>query len=170
MEGRVIQVTERAQKTVVGQFHCGPHHNYVMPFDPRIPFEIVIPPGHEFPPPSSRQRQFGGTPPERRRMPPHRSPPADLDGMIVDVEITRYPAPSALPRGRVLEVLGRREDFGVDVEIMIRKFHLPHRFPAEVLAEAERRAAVHPRARPRSPPRLPRPAHRHHRRRDGQGF
>jgi len=36
-----------------------------------------------------------------------------------------------------MEVLGRREDFGVDVEIMIRKFHLPHRFPADVLAEAD---------------------------------
>jgi ribonuclease R len=56
--------------------------------------------------------------------------------MIVDVEITDYPRLTALPRGRVIEILGRREDFGVDVEIMIRKFHLPHRFPAEVLAEA----------------------------------
>ena len=36
----------------------------------------------------------------------------------------------------MVEILGRREDFGVDVEIVIRKFHLPHRFPAEVLAEA----------------------------------
>jgi ribonuclease R len=56
--------------------------------------------------------------------------------LIVDVEITNYPGPAALPRGRVLEVLGRREEFGVDVEIMIRKFHLPHRFPSAVLAEA----------------------------------
>jgi len=32
----------------------------------------------------------------------------------------------------VMEVLGRTGDFGVDVEIMIRKHHLPHRFPAEV--------------------------------------
>ena len=56
--------------------------------------------------------------------------------MVVDVEITSYPRPAALPRGRVVEILGRREDFGVDVEIVIRKFHLPHRFPPEVLAEA----------------------------------
>jgi len=61
----------------------------------------------------------------------------DLDGLIVDVEITNYPRPAALPRGRVIEVLGRREEFGVDVEIMIRKFHLPHRFPTEVLEEAD---------------------------------
>jgi len=150
MEGRVIQVTERAQKTLVGQFHCGPQYNYVMPFDQRIPFEIVIPHGQEFPevgavrePPLqagmlSRHRQFGGESEGRSAVAPasRRQSARDLDELIVDVEITTYPGPAALPRGRVLEVLGRREEFGVDVEIMIRKFHLPHRFPAEVLAEA----------------------------------
>jgi ribonuclease R len=159
MEGRVIQVTERAQKTVVGQFHSSPHYNYVMPFDQRIPFEIVIPRGREFPdvgavrgpspegfgprgePPLHRHRQFGGESEGRSAVAPvprlrDRQSARDLDGLIVDVEITDYPRPAALPRGRVIEVLGRREEFGVDVEIMIRKFHLPHRFPADVLAEA----------------------------------
>jgi len=37
----------------------------------------------------------------------------------------------------VVEILGYQDDFGVDVEIIIRKHHLPHRFPAEVLQEAE---------------------------------
>ena len=32
--------------------------------------------------------------------------------------------------GRVIEVLGFPDDFGVDVEIVIRKHHLPHEFPA----------------------------------------
>jgi ribonuclease R len=148
MEGRVIQVTERAQKTVVGQFHSSPHYNYVMPFDQRIPFEIVIPAGKEFPdvgavrePPLRRHRQFGGESQGRSAVAPvprlrDRQSARDLDGLIVDVEVTDYPRPAALPRGRVIEVLGRREEFGVDVEIMIRKFHLPHRFPADVLAEA----------------------------------
>jgi len=145
MEGRVIQVTERAQKTVVGQFHSGPSYNYVMPFDQRIPFEIVIPHGKEFPevgtvrePPLHRHRQFGGESEGRSAVAAvsDRRTARDLDGLIVDVEITNYPRPAALPRGRVIEILGRREEFGVDVEIMIRKFHLPHRFPAEVLAEA----------------------------------
>jgi ribonuclease R len=178
MEGRVIQVTERAQKTVVGQFHSSPQYNYVMPFDQRIPFEIVIPRGQEFPdveagypklpgqvgpalenikeagfpipsgqvsptqgnvrPMPSRHRQFGGESEGRSAVTPvsRRQSARDLDELIVDVEITTYPRPTALPRGRVIEILGRREEFGVDVEIMIRKFHLPHRFPADVLAEA----------------------------------
>jgi ribonuclease R len=142
-EGRIIRVIDRAQKTVVGEFHCGQRHNYVAAFDRRIPFEIVIPCGEEWPgrespsPPQSRDRQFGGESEQKVHSPQSQVRSArDLDGLVVDVEVTSYPRPSALPRGRVVEILGRRDDFGVDVEIVIRKFHLPHRFPAEVLAEA----------------------------------
>jgi ribonuclease R len=38
--------------------------------------------------------------------------------------------------GRVVEILGRTGEMGVDVEIVIRKHHLPDRFPPEVLQEA----------------------------------
>jgi ribonuclease R len=62
---------------------------------------------------------------------------SDLENVVVDVEITDWPGPTQAPRGRVIEILGYENDFGVDVEIIIRKFHLPHRFPAEVLGEAE---------------------------------
>src|SRR5208283_2246145 len=61
----------------------------------------------------------------------------DLDGVVVDVEITDWPSATQNPRGRVIEILGQETDFGVDVEIMIRKFHLPHRFPPEVIEEAQ---------------------------------
>jgi ribonuclease R len=62
---------------------------------------------------------------------------SDLEGVAVDVEITDWPSATQNPRGRVVEILGYEDDFGVDVEIIIRKYHLPHRFPSEVLAEAE---------------------------------
>ena len=61
----------------------------------------------------------------------------DLEGVVVDVEITDWPSATQQPRGRVIEILGEESDFGVDVEIMIRKFHLPHRFPPEVIEEAQ---------------------------------
>jgi ribonuclease R len=61
----------------------------------------------------------------------------DLEGVVVDVEITDWPSATQNPRGRVVEILGYEDDFGVDVEIIIRKFHLPHRFPSEVLDEAQ---------------------------------
>ncbi|MBZ5514326.1 MAG: ribonuclease R [Acidobacteriia bacterium] len=141
LEGRVVTVSERAQKTVVGEFHCGERYNYVLPFDHRIPFEIVIPRGAEWPKDAVhvRDRQFGGESEGRHGagLPSsaHRSV-RELEGLIVDVEITNFPAPAQLPKGRVIEIFGRRDEFGVDVEIIIRKFHLPHRFPPEVSSEA----------------------------------
>ncbi len=76
---------------------------------------------------------------------------------MVDVEITDWPSPTQNPRGRVIEILGREDDFGVDVEITIRKFHLPHHFPAPVLDEAQDAPAVIP-------------AQELHRRRDFRGL
>jgi ribonuclease R len=64
--------------------------------------------------------------------------------LVVDVEITDWPSPAESPRGRVVEILGYEDDFGVDVEIIIRKFHLPHRFPVEVLQEAQQFEPVIP--------------------------
>jgi ribonuclease R len=64
----------------------------------------------------------------------------ELDGAVVNVELVRYPRGSAAPTGRVIEILGRPGDLGVDIEIIIRKHHLPHVFPAEVVTEAEHRA------------------------------
>jgi ribonuclease R len=70
----------------------------------------------------------------------------DLEGLVVDVEITDWPTPTQNPRGRVIEILGRQDDFGVDVEVTIRKFHLPHHFPTATLEEAQNIPAVIPAA------------------------
>lgn len=144
LEGRILRVLDRTQKTVVGEFHYGPRENYVAPFDHRIPQQIVIPSGQAWPAEggalSSRNRQFGGES-EGRRGTARRAGERGvrpLENMIVDVEITHFPPSGGFgnPRGRVIEILGQRDEFGVDVEIMIRKYHLPHRFPAEVLTQA----------------------------------
>ena len=149
-EGRIVRIAERAQKTVVGEFRYGTRSNYVLAYDRHLPFEIVIPRGEEWPqtgPHSgprgapSRHRQFGGESEGRGGEAHHeRLTVRELDRLIVDVEITSFPdaVRGIPPLGRVIEVLGRRDDFGVDVEIMIRKYHLPHRFPDEVLVEAGR--------------------------------
>lgn len=140
VEGRVLRVVEHAQKTVVGEFRAGSPSNFVVPFDRRIPHEILIPSGQERPSAEqARHRQYGGesegkTSRERAR---HKASIRELAGMIVDVELTEFPRPGVPPRGRVIEILGRRDEFGVDVEIVIHKHHLPHRFPPEVLTEAE---------------------------------
>ncbi len=154
LEGRINRVLERAQKTVVGEFHYGARYNYVAPYDPRIPREIVIPAGQEWPAETQdlarRNRQFGGES-DGKRGQAHGGRDRlgrELENIIVDVEIISFAAPGGQsnPRGRVIEILGRRDEFGVDVEIMIRKFHLPHRFPAEVLSEAADQAQFIPEA------------------------
>ena len=66
-----------------------------------------------------------------------RSDWSDLEGVVVDVEITDWPSATQNARGRVVEIVGYEDDFGVDVEIIIRKYHLPHRFPDGALHEAE---------------------------------
>ena len=66
-----------------------------------------------------------------------RSDWSDLENVVVDVEITDWPSATQNARGRVVEIVGYQDDFGVDVEIIIRKYHIPHRFPAGPLSEAE---------------------------------
>jgi len=59
-------------------------------------------------------------------------------GDQVVVEIIGYPAPGRRARGVIVERLGRRGEPGVDVRSVLRQFHIPEAFPAEVLAEARR--------------------------------
>jgi ribonuclease R len=112
--GEVSQVLRRAHKSVVGRFHQAPSDSaepWVTPFDTRIDTDIII------------------------------EEDASMDareGEMVNVEIDRYPDRSTvIARGRVVEVLGMIGDPGVDIEVVIRKFDIPHAFPEDVIREAE---------------------------------
>jgi len=140
--GRVARILQRRNPTVVGIFHYArserePGHRLV-PFDERMTQHVVIPRGQELPS-------------EEEAATPHRvigreaaaaTHHDDLEGLVVDVEITSWPTPTRPPIGRVIEVLGDPDDFGVDVEMMIRKHQLPRVFPEKVLAEARAVAFV----------------------------
>jgi ribonuclease R len=130
-EGRIVQILEREHPTIVGLFRYGPHGNHVLPYDVRVQHEILIPPGAELTP--SLLHKLG---PEQKPAVNRRLRLAELDGAVVNVEITRFPKGGLAPTGRVVEIVGRPGDIGVDTEIIIRKHHLPHVFPVEVLAEA----------------------------------
>jgi ribonuclease R len=136
-EGRIVKVVDRAHPSLVGLFRYGPRGNVVLPYDARVQHEVEIPPGAELPPELRAKlglaEAHGGA---ARRLP--RLP--ELDGAVVNVELLRYPRSGAAPAGRVIEILGRPGELGVDTEIIIRKHHLPHEFSAEVLAEAAQRA------------------------------
>jgi ribonuclease R len=138
-EGRVLRVLGRAHPTVVGLFRYGARGNTVLPYDARMQHEIEIPPGMELTPGLAKKLGFSGA--DERSVRGRRVPRMEeLDGAVVNVEVVRYPRGGAAPTGRVIEILGRPGELGVDTEIIIRKHHLPHVFPAEVMKEAEQRA------------------------------
>ena len=157
--GRIARVLTRRNPTVVGIFHYAkpsgrrdgeyePYStakfNYITPLDERITQPILIPNGPDgqvlLPPAQTENRTIGE---EARRVAPtlDLTAIAPLEGLAVDVEITDFPTLSRPAQGRLLEILGHPDDFGVDVEIVIRKHHLPYQFPANVLTEADDSAA-----------------------------
>ena len=129
-DGEIVKVLKRANPTVVGEFRLHRRGQIVVPQDDRIRQWIEIPEGFEIPPAEPVVNRIGVEPPQVASA-------QDLDGMIVNVELLEYPEKRSGPVGRVVEILGYPDDFGVDVEIVIRKHHLPNRFPPEVLAQAQ---------------------------------
>jgi len=164
--GRIARVLTRRNPTVVGIFHYaesriarkperrspgyefqGPATNYVTPMDERVAGTISIPDGEEVPAASgaSPHRVLGEEVGKARRSweETHEADPQyPLEGLAVEVEITRYAQPGRPMLGKVIEVLGPPDAFGVDVEIVIRKHHIPHTFPTAVLAEAKEQAEM----------------------------
>jgi ribonuclease R len=128
-EGEVVKILRRAHVTVVGEFHVRKRGNFVQPSDERIQQWIEIPEGLERPARAISVDRVGPELPEVQAV-------EDLDGMIVNVEILEFPSDGDAAVGKVIEILGYPDDFGVDVEIVIRKHHLPHHFPDEVIEQA----------------------------------
>jgi ribonuclease R len=144
-QGRIVRIVERRNTTIVGRFHYArsertPGH-IVVPFDERMAQNILIPLSEPLPEPrpslSSAHRVLGREAQAVEEF-------DDLEGLIVDVEITQWPTLTRPPIGRITEVLGSLDGFGVDVEMMIRKHQLPRIFPENVLAEARAVAHLNP--------------------------
>ena len=112
LEGRIIRILERSQQTVVGRFDVDAAGlGYVVPFDRRVVADIQVPSGESG---------------------------AAEAGLMVVVEITRWPTATRGPAGRVVEVLGSIDDPGVDTKIIIRKFHIRDHHSEESIEEARR--------------------------------
>ena len=96
VQGRIVEVVDRFQKTVVGEFRLGHPEHFVFPFEQRLP-RIAIPRGKELPSKvtslQSGDRQFGGESEGRGRKSSRAWPRsvAELEGMVVDVEADAVP-------------------------------------------------------------------------------
>jgi len=108
-EGEIVEVIEHRTDRLVGRFLNERGVTIVVPEDQRIAHDILVPPG------------------------------AAMDaepGQVVVVEIVQQPQRHVQPMGRVVEVLGAVDDPGMEIEIAVRKFAVPHEFPPEVMAAA----------------------------------
>jgi ribonuclease R len=111
-EGRIIRILERRHATIVGRYEEDDSGlGYVVPFDRRVLTDVQVPTGQS----SSAER-----------------------GEMVVAEITRWPTATRGPVGRVIEVLGRIDEPGVDTKIIIRKFGIPDAHSDDAVAEASR--------------------------------
>ncbi len=109
--GEIVEVLERVNRRVVGRLHSERGVTFLVPEDRRIAQDILVPPA-----------DAGGA----------------KAGQVVTVELVTQPSKHAQPTGRVAEVLGNYADPGMEIEIALRKFDLPHEFSKR--AEAQARA------------------------------
>jgi ribonuclease R len=130
-EAKIARVVRRAHPSVVGEFRLRRSGGFVAPHDNRIRQWIRIPEGMALPSADFTVHRVGASDLKVRDV-------KDLEGMIVTAEIVDFSEDDGRPVGRITEVLGLPDDFGVDVEILIRAHHIPHRFREDVLEQARR--------------------------------
>jgi ribonuclease R len=109
-EGRVLDILSRPKTPLIGRLLLENGGWIVAPEDRRFGQDILVPKGGV----GSAQA-----------------------GQVVSVELIETPSLHAKPVGRVVEVLGEIDDPGMEIEIAVRKYGVPHEFPAAVVLEAE---------------------------------
>ena len=110
-EGKIVEVLERPTTRLVGRLIREQGMSFVAAEDKRINQDILI---------------------------PYHLDMNAKDGQVVMVELTTQPSPHAKPMGEVVEILGNYADPGMEIEIALRKHHLPYEFSREAVAQAEK--------------------------------
>lgn len=110
-EGTIVRILERGLKQVVGTYTESANFGFVIPDDKKFNGDIFIP--------------------------KHASKGA-VEGHKVVVNITVYPEGRMSAEGEVVQILGHRNDPGVDILSIIYKHGLPIEFPEEVMEQAQK--------------------------------
>ncbi len=108
-EGRILEILERRKAPIIGRLLHESGIWLVAPEDKRYGQDIMIP----------KNAIANAT-----------------AGQVVAIELTEPPSMYSQPVGRVTEVLGEIDDPGMEIEIAVRKYEVPHRFSSETLAQA----------------------------------
>ncbi|MGD9153220.1 MAG: ribonuclease R [Gammaproteobacteria bacterium] len=107
-EGIIVDILERKHKQIVGKFFIESGIGFVEPDNTRIAQDIIIPP----------QDQLD----------------AKVDQIVI-AEIVTPPTKRAYAIGRIVEILGDYMAPGMETEVAIRAFDLPHEWPEELQDE-----------------------------------
>ncbi|PUE28601.1 ribonuclease R [Limnohabitans sp. JirII-29] len=108
-EGRVVEIMERSNQPIIGRLLQESGVWLVAPEDKRYGQDVLIPKG---------------------------ATGRASTGQVVVVELTEPPSLYGQPVGRIKEVLGEVDDPGMEIEIAVRKYGVPHEFSEACLALA----------------------------------
>jgi len=108
-EGRILEILERRKAPIIGRLLHESGIWLVAPEDRRFGQDIMVP----------------------KNAIAHAAA-----GQVVAIELTEPPSLYTQPLGRVTEVLGEIDDPGMEIEIAVRKYEVPHRFSADALAQS----------------------------------
>jgi ribonuclease R len=108
-EGHVVEILERRKSPIIGRLLHEGGLWLLAPEDKRYQQDIII---------------------------PKNATASAQAGQVVAVELTEPPSMFSQPVGRVTEVLGEIDDPGMEIEIAVRKYEVPHRFAPETIAQA----------------------------------
>ncbi|MBB6453559.1 ribonuclease R [Salirhabdus euzebyi] len=108
-EGTVVRIIERSAQKIVGTYQDNGAYGFVVADDKRIPNDIFVP----------KEKANGA-----------------VDGHKVIVNITKYPEDRMSAEGEVVEILGHKNDPGIDILSIIHKHGIKSDFPGEVIEQA----------------------------------
>ena len=110
-EGTIVEVLERKTQRLVGRYFKESNIGFVAPENRRISQDILIPEDDTL---------------------------KAKNGQFVLVEITQFPSFRGQPEGRIIEIIGDHMAPGMEIDVAIRNYDIPHVWPKDVEAAAER--------------------------------
>ena len=108
-EGSIVEVIVRAHESIVGRYYEESGIGYVIPDNPKIQQEVLVSQG--------------------------RAGNAKV-GQFVEVKITHWPTPRFQPQGDIVEVVGNYMAPGMEIDVALRSYDIPHVWPDAVVKEA----------------------------------
>ncbi len=108
-EGKIVKVVKHGKDTIVGIFLNSRSFGFVVPDDKKFGTDIFI-----------SKKNFGGA----------------RNNQKVVVKITKFAEKGKKAEGKIIEVLGNRDEARIDMLSLVKEYNLPYEFPELVLKEA----------------------------------